>query len=141
MPTPDDYRSFELEASAATSVARGSTTVGRFLKFGIPLGAVLVAAWMIYNSTKPRTTSMTTPDKEEFTTTQFPAPSLSAPRPQTNQGTIVIPKAPDVPPPPPVPPPVTIQPPAAPEPPLTLNPPNDDEARRLAELERQRKEE
>ncbi|MFX5149992.1 hypothetical protein ABTD04_20445, partial [Acinetobacter baumannii] len=28
-----------------------------------------------------------------------------------------------------------------PEPPLTLNPPNDDEARRLAELERQRKEE
>ena len=54
MPTPDDYRSFELEASAATSVARGSTTVGRFLKFGIPLGAVLVAAWMIYNSTKPR---------------------------------------------------------------------------------------
>lgn len=141
MPTPDDYRSFELEASAATSVARGSTTVSRFLKFGIPLGAVLVAGWMIYNSTKPRPTSMTTPDKEDFTTTQFPAPSLSAPRPQTDQGTIVIPKAPEAPPPPPVPPPVTIQPPAPPEPPLAINPPNDDEARRLAELERQRQEE
>ncbi|MGN8117400.1 hypothetical protein [Labrys sp. 22185] len=103
MPTPDDYRSFELEASAVTSVARGNTTVGRFLKFGIPLGAVLVAGWMIYNSTKPRPTSMTTPDKEEFTTTQFPAPSLSTPRPQTDQGTIVIPEAPEVPPAPPVP--------------------------------------
>ncbi len=141
MPTPEDYRSFELEASAATSVARGSTTVGRFLKFGIPLGAILVAGWMIYNSTKPRPTSMTTPDKEEFTTTQFPAPSLSTPRPQTDQGTIVIPKAPEAPPPPPVPPPITIQPPAPPEPPLAVNPPNDDEARRLAELERHRQEE
>jgi type IV secretion system protein VirB10 len=141
MPTPEDYRSFELEASAATSVARGSTTVGRFLKFGSPLGAVLVAGWMIYNSTKPRPTSMTTPDKEDFRTTQFPAPSVSTPRPQTDQGTIVIPKAPEVPPAPPVPPPVTIQPPAPPEPPLAVAPPNDDEARRLAELERQRQEE
>jgi type IV secretion system protein VirB10 len=141
MPTPEDYRSFELEASAATSVARGSTTVGRFLKYGIPLGAIVVAGWMIYNSTKPRTVSMTTPDKEEFTTTQFPAPSLSTPRPQTDQGTIVIPKAPEVPAPPPVPPPVTIQPPAPPEPPLAVAPANDDEARRLAELERQRQEE
>jgi len=140
MPTPEDYRSFEMEAAAATSVARGSTTLGRFLKFGVPLGAVLVAGWLIYNSTNRRPTSMTTPDKEDFTTTQFPAPSLSTPRPQTNQGTIVIPKAPEPPPPPPAPP-VTLQPPPAPTPPLTMTAPNDDEARRLAELERQRQEE
>jgi type IV secretion system protein VirB10 len=141
MPTPEDYRSFELEAAAATSVARGRTALGRFLKFGFPLGAVIVAGWMIYNSAQKHTPSMTTPDKEDFTTTQFPAPSLSTPRPQTNQGTIVIPKAPPEPPPPPPAPPVTLQPPPAPAPPLAVAPPDDDEARRLAELERQRREE
>jgi type IV secretion system protein VirB10 len=141
MPTPEDYRSFEMEAAAATSVARGRTALGRFLKFGVPLGAVMVATWMIYSSTQRRTPTMTTPDKEEFTTTQFPAPSLSTPRPQTNQGTIVIPQAPPEPAPPPPAPPVTLQPPAAPAPPLTMVPPNDDEARRLAELERLRQEE
>ncbi len=141
MPTPEDYRSFEMEAAAATSVARGRTALGRFLKFGVPLGAVIVAAWMIYSTTQRRAPTMTTPDKEEFTTTQFPAPSLSTPRPQTNQGTIVIPQAPPEPAPPPPAPPVTLQPPPAPAPPLTMVAPNDDEARRLAELERQRQEE
>jgi type IV secretion system protein VirB10 len=97
---------------------------------------------MIYNSTKSRTTSMTASDKEEFSTTQFPAPSLSAPRPSINQGTIVVPKAPEVPlPPVPPAPPQTIRPPPPLEPPLAGAPSNDDEARRLAELERQRREE
>jgi len=138
MPSADDHRAFELEAAAATSVARGRTVLGRLLTVGVPVGAVAVAGWLIYNSTRQRPTIMTTPDKEEFTTTQFPAPSLSTPRPQTDQGTIVIPQAPVEPPAPPQPPPQTIQPPPAPEPPLPAAAPNDDEARRLAELERQR---
>ncbi|RXT43392.1 conjugal transfer protein [Bosea sp. Tri-44] len=138
MPSADDYRAFELEAAAATSVARGRTVLGRLLTVGIPAGALVVAGWLLYRTTSQRPTIMTTPDKEEFTTTQFPAPSLSTPRPQTDQGTIVIPQAPVEPPAPPPPPPQTIQPPPAPEPPLPTAAANDDEARRLAELERQR---
>lgn len=143
MPTADEYRSFEMEAAAATSVARGRTALGSFLKFGVPAGAILVAAWMIYGSLARRAPTLTTPDKEEFTTTQFPAPSLSAPRVQTNQGTLVIPQAPaePVPPPPPVAPPLALPAPPVPDPPLAGALPNDDEARRLAELERQRQEE
>ena len=137
MPTPDDYRAFEREA-AATPVGRGRTVFGRFLTVGVPAGACLVAAWMIYNSTKPRTPSMTTPDKEEFTTTQFPPPWLATPKAPTDQGTIVIPKAPIEPAAPPPQPPQVVQPLPTPEPPLALAAPNDDEARRLAELERQR---
>jgi type IV secretion system protein VirB10 len=109
MPTPDDYRSFELEAAAATSVARGRTALGSFLKFGGPIGALVVATWMIYGTVARRSPTLTTPDKEEFTTTQFPAPSLSSPRAQTSQGTIVIPKASAEPaPPPPVAPPLAL---------------------------------
>ncbi|MCS3731031.1 type IV secretion system protein VirB10 [Bradyrhizobium betae] len=143
MPSAHDYRSFELEAAAATSVARGRTALGSFLKLGVPIGALLVAAWMIYDSVARRAPTLTTPDKEEFTTTQFPAPSLAGPRTQTNQGTIVIPRAPpeSAPPPPPVAPPLALPAPPPPEPPLAAAPPNDDEARRLAELERQRQEE
>ncbi len=143
MPTADDYRSLELEAAAASSVARGRTALGGFLKIAIPLGALAIAAWLIYGSLARRTPTFTTPDKEEFTTTQFPAPSLSTPRPQTDQGTIVVPPAPPepAPPAPPVAPPLALPPPPAPEPPLVAAPPNDDEARRLAELERQRQEE
>jgi len=143
MPSADDYRSFELEAATATSVARGRTALGSFLKLGVPIGALLVAAWMIYDSVARRAPTLTTPDKEEFTTTQFPAPSLSTPRVQTNLGTIVIPQAPaePAPPPPPVAPPLALPAPPPPEPPLAGALPNDDEARRLAELERQRQEE
>ena len=138
MPTPDDYRSLELEAAAATAVGRGRTVFGRLLTIGLPAGACVVAAWMIYNSTKPRTPSMTTPEREEFTTTQFPPPWLAAPKAPTDQGTIVIPKAPPEPPAPPPQPPQVVQLPPAPEPPLAIAAANDDEARRLAELERQR---
>ncbi|HEU4804611.1 MAG TPA: type IV secretion system protein VirB10 [Nitrobacter sp.] len=143
MPSADDYRSFELEAAAATSVARGRTALGSFLKFGVPIGALIVAAWMIYGTVARRSPTLTTPDKEEFRTTQFPAPSLSTPRIQTNQGTIVIPQAPaePAPPPPPVAPPLALPAPPPPEPPLAGALPNDDEARRLAELERVRQEE
>ena len=143
MPTADEYRSLELEAAAATSVARGRTALGRFLKIVVPLGALVIAAWLIYGSLNRGTPMLTTSDKEEFTTTQFPAPSLSTPRPQPNQGTIVVPPAPPepAPPSPPVAPPLALPPPPAPEPPLAAAPPNDDEARRLAELERQRQEE
>ncbi|MCP4737340.1 MAG: hypothetical protein GY873_24405, partial [Bosea sp.] len=138
MPTPDDYRSFELEAAAASSVARGRTVFGRILTIGIPVGAAAVAGWMIYRSTNQLAPSMTAPDREEFRTTQFPAPSLSTPRPQTDQGTIFVPPAIPEPPPAPAAPPQTIQPPPPPEPPLAASPPDDTEARRLAELERQR---
>jgi type IV secretion system protein VirB10 len=143
MPTADEYRSLEMDAAAATSVARGRTALGRFLKVAVPLGALAVAGWLVWGTLSRRTSTMTTPDKEEFTTTQFPAPSLSTPRPQTDQGTIVIPPAPpeQPPPAPPVAPPLALPPPPAPEPPLAAAPPNDDEARRLAELERQRQEE
>ena len=132
-----------MAAAAATSVARGRTALGRFLKVAVPLGALAVAGWLVWGTLSRRTSTMTTPDKEEFTTTQFPAPSLSTPRPQTDQGTIVIPPAlPEQPPPaPPVAPPLALPPPPAPEPPLAAAPSNDDEARRLAELERQRQEE
>ncbi|HEV2575490.1 MAG TPA: type IV secretion system protein VirB10 [Beijerinckiaceae bacterium] len=143
MPTADEYRSLELEAAAATSVARGRTALGRFLKIVVPLGALAIAGWLIYGSLNRGTPMLTTSDKEEFTTTQFPAPSLSTPRPQTNQGTIVVPAAPPepAPPSPPVAPPLALPPPPAPEPPLAAAIPNDVEARRLAELERQRQEE
>jgi type IV secretion system protein VirB10 len=138
MPSQEEHRNFELEAAAATSVARPRTVLGRFLKFGVPLGAILVAGWMIYGSLHRRGSSMTTPDDEPFRMTQFPAPSLSMPHVRSNQGTITIPKAPPPPPPPPAPP-VTLRPPPAPAPPLTASPPNDDEARRKAEEEERRK--
>lgn len=143
MPTAEEYRSLEMDAATATSVARDRTALGRFLKVAVPLGALAVAGWLVWGTLSRRTSTMTTPDKEEFTTTQFPAPSLSTPRPQTDQGTIVIPPAPpeQPPPAPPVAPPLALPPPPAPEPPLAAAPPNDDEARRLAELERQRQEE
>lgn len=146
MAMSPDYRSLELEAAAATAVGRGSTASGKLFKIGIPVGAVVVAGWMIYSSGRHAPTNMTAPDKEDFRTVQFPAPSLEEPRPQTNQGTIVIPQAPVAPPepvlpPPPVAPPMALPAPPPPEPQSVLPPPNDDEARRLAELERQRQEE
>ncbi|AOO85132.1 type IV secretion system protein VirB10 [Bosea vaviloviae] len=145
MPRPEEYRSIELEAAAATAVARSPTALGNLLKIGVPVGALLLAGWMISSSFRQSPKNMTAPDTEEFRTTQFPAPSLETPRPQTGQGTIVIPAAPETPepsiPPPPVAPPQALPAPPAPE---FLAPPtiaNDDEARRLSELERLRLEE
>ena len=146
MPSPQDYRSLELDAAAATAVARGSTALGNLMKFGVPLGALAVAGWMISASFKSGPKNMTAPDKEEFVTTQFPGPALHASRPQNDPPTIVIPQAPAAPadpalPPPPAAPPMALPAPPPPEPPLAYAPPNDDEARRLAELERLRLEE
>ncbi|SDR63786.1 type IV secretion system protein VirB10 [Rhizobiales bacterium GAS113] len=146
MPTSEDYRSLELEAAAATAVARSSTALGNLVKIGVPAGALILAGWMIYSSMRRGSSNMTTPDKEEFATTQFPAPSLGTPRPRSSQGTIVIPQAPVAPqepalPPPPVAPPMALPAPPPPEVQAPIAVPNDDEARRLSELERQRQEE
>lgn len=141
MPSPEIYRNLELEAAAATAVGRGSTAFGALLKVGVPLGAAAIAGFMIYGSTQRGPKNMISPEKEEFTTSQFPAPSLKAPRPHDVTGTIVFPPAPVAPPEPSPPPPIAVAAPPPPEPPLPIVPQNDDEIRRLAELERQRQEE
>jgi type IV secretion system protein VirB10 len=137
MPSPRDYRNLELDHAAATSVARSATTFGAVLKVGVPLGAVGLAAFMIYQSLYGAKGPTTNADREEFRTTQFPAPNLEAPRAQVDTGRFTVPPpepAPPPPPPPPIAPPVaSLAPPFA--------PPDDGEARRLAELERQRREE
>lgn len=137
MPSPGDYRNYELEHAAATAVARGTTTFGSFLKVGIPVGALSLAGFMLYQSLYGAKGPTTSADREEFRTTQFPAPNLEAPRAQVDTGRFTVPP-PEPAPPPPLPP--LIAPPVA-----TLSPPfappDDGEARRLAELERQRREE
>jgi type IV secretion system protein VirB10 len=152
MPTPEQWRQLDLESAAATAVARPQSNVGTFLKVVVPLGAILLAGYIIYEGLQTPQPSFIRPDNEEFRTTQFPAPSLGEPPPQRNQGTIQIPAAPPPPPPPippaPVPPPVVLTPPPPPpEPPQPIliqpgfrnTPPADDsEARRLAEEERRR---
>jgi type IV secretion system protein VirB10 len=135
MPDPSTYRNLELDHAAATAVARPETTFGRVLKVGVPLGAVGLAGWMIWAGVAKPSGPMTNPDKEEFRTTQFPAPDLEFPRAQTDQGRIYVPPA--DPAPPPAPPPVMpVTPPIADRQPF--NPNDDAEERRLAELERQR---
>ena len=96
MPTPEQWRQLDLDSGASTAVARPQSNVGTFFKVIVPLGAVLLAAYIIYAGTRTPNPSFIRPDNEEFRTTQFPAPSLGEPPPQRNQGTIVIP-----PPPPP----------------------------------------
>ena len=146
MPSPEHYRSLELDAAAATAVGRPATALGLLVRAGIPLGALVVAGFMIFGSTGRGPRNLTTPDREEFTTTAFPAPTLRAPRSTAEAATIVVPPAPPVPPEPPPPappvaPPAALPPPPPPEPPLAYPSPVDDEARRLAELERLRQEE
>lgn len=139
MPSAEHYRNLELEASAASAVGRPATRAGNLVKLGIPIGALAASALLIFGSSGRGPTNMTAPDREEFTTTSFPAPSLRAARPAANADTIVVPPPPE-PVPPPAPPPDALPPPP-PEPPLAMPPPADDEARRLAELERLRQEE
>ncbi len=142
MPSPNEYRSLAEEAAGSVVAARTSRA-GTFLKVVVPAGAILVAGWMIYKAIRaPERPSITTPDTEDFRTTQFPAPSIETPRPQLDNGTIKVPPAPELPPPPPAQPPTTIE---APPPPPPLQPPiqeatvpDDSEARRLAEEERLR---
>ena len=148
MPTPEQWRQIELENAAALTVARPPSTAGRFFKVVVPIGAVLLAGYIIYAGTQDPRPSFIRPDNEEFRTTQFPSPSLGEPPPQRAQGTIQLPPTPPPPPPemPPAPvaPPVVLAPPPPPEPPApitaprNLAPPDDSEARRLAEEERRR---
>lgn len=142
MPSPNEYRALAEESARSVVAARGSTA-SAFLRFGILIGTLLIAGWMIYTATRtPGRTSITNPDTEDFRTTQFPAPSIDTPRPQLDNGTITVPTVPEPPPPPPAQPPTTIE---APPPPPPLQPPiqeatvpDDSEARRLAEEERLR---
>ena len=78
---------------------------------------------------------MTGADREEFRTTQFPAPEIEFPRAQVDPGRLIIP--PPDPTPAPIPQPLPVTPPIASVLPVQTR---DDEAeqRRLAELERQR---
>lgn len=152
MPTPEQWRQLDLDSGASTAVARPQSNVGTFFKVMVPLGAALLAAYIIYAGTQMPNPSFIRPDNEEFRTTQFPAPSLGEPPPQRNQGTIVIPPAPPPPPlempPAPVAPPAVLSPPPPPpelpapimaQPGARSMPPADDsEARRLAEEERRR---
>ncbi len=147
MPTPQEYRTLELDAAASTAVGRPSTALSFWLKAGVCLGAVAVAAWMIHGSMGHGPKSLTAPEREEFTTTRFPAPSQQPERRAGDTtGTIVVPPAPvppadAVPPPPPPAPPAALPAPPPPEPAPVLAQPGDDEAQRLAELERLRQEE
>ena len=142
MPSPNEYRALA-EETAGSVVAARTSRVGIFLKVVVPAGAALVAGWMIYTAMRPPgRPSITSPDTEDFRTTQYPGPSIDAPRPQLDNGTITVPPAPEPPPPPPAQPPTTIE---APPPPPPLQPPiqeatvpDDSEARRLAEEERLR---
>lgn len=141
MPSEHDYRSLELEQSAASSVANQSGVSHGAMKYAIPALAVGFAGWVLYSGLNPPKPS-NRDQNEEFRTTQFPAPGLDTPRPQLDQGIFKVPDEPPAPEPPaPTPPPMTLAAPPAP-----LSPPvgvvNDDaEARRLAELERKRLEE
>jgi type IV secretion system protein VirB10 len=142
MPSPNEYRALAEEAAGSVVAARASR-IGTFLKVVAPTGAVLVAGWMIYSAMRaPDRPSITSPDTEDFRTTQYPGPSIDTPRPQLDNGTITVPSAPEPPPPPPAQPPTTIE---APPPPPPLQPPipeatapDDSEARRLAEEERKK---
>lgn len=140
MPDPLFYR--ELDATSATAVARSNARIGNTAKVVGLGGALLLAGWMFYGSRHKPPPSMTAPDKDEFHIVQFPSPSIAQPQPQTDQQRIVIEPEPAAPPPPPAAPPTALPPPPAPEP--ALAPlgalPDDAEARRRAELEREARE-
>lgn len=135
MPTPEEYRSLELEGSARSGVARSPSVAGNFVKFGVPLGALAFVGWVAYSSQQKPSTLMTAPDKEEFHTTQFPAPSIGTVA--TDLGRMTVPPPPPEPqtPPPPVAPPTALAPPPFPE--TTVE--DDSEARRRAAEEEQRR--
>jgi len=137
MPSPNEYRSFAEEASnsAVAGAQSGSST---FFKVVLPLGGVAVAGFLIYSALNPKNPgSMLKNDREDFHTTQFAPPELDTPRPHIDQGVISVPPVPE--------PPTPVQQPAITIPPAPLAPPlaspqqvDDGEAKRLAELERQR---
>ncbi len=148
-PSGIDYKSFELEKAAASAVSRPKSTLGAAAKALPILGAIGFAGYLFYSAMPKAPSSMVKKSAEEFHTEQFPAPDFGADRAQLDNGKLVIPPSepePVVPPPPQAPPaivtgpPATEMPPLPPMPPLTAQAPSADdaEAKRLAELERQR---
>jgi len=135
MPSPEHYRSLELDDDARSAVQRTSSVMGNFAKFGIPGAAVLFVGWMVYSAQHKDARLMTTPDREEFHTTAFPAPSIEQP-PALDLGRMAPPPPPPAAeiPPPPVAPPTPLA--AAPEKEQTVD---DSEARRLAAEEERRR--
>ena len=132
MPTSDEWRQLELEAQAQSRVARPPTAMGGFLKVAAPVGALILAGYLVWTGTRSNQPGFLNPDNEEFRTTPFPAPSLSPPPVPRDQGRMVLEPPPPPVPPPPEPPRVIVQPQALP------GPADDSEARRLAEEERRR---
>lgn len=137
MPSPNEYRSFAEETSSS-AVAGAQGGASTFFKVVLPLGGVAVAGFLIYSALNPKNPgSMLKNDREDFHTTQFAPPELDTPRPHIDQGVIAVPPVPE--------PPTPVQQPAINVPLAPLAPPlaspqqvDDGEAKRLAELERQR---
>jgi type IV secretion system protein VirB10 len=138
MPTPDEYRSRELEAAAKSGVERSSSVLGAFVKFGVPIATLALVGWIVYSSQAKEPRLMTAPDKEEFHTTQYPAPGLAEAPPNLDLGKMTVPPPPPEPevPPPPVAPPSALAAPPFAEPIVQAD---DAEARRLAAEEERRR--
>jgi len=156
MPAPNEYVppiSMDSGNSSIVSERRGG--LGGFVRYGVPVGAVLFAGWMVYSAMQPNVqVDPTSGTGEDFRPPAVPDLLTENPQPQRDPGVITIPEAPPPAPPPPLPaqPPATVAlpppvdppapPPAEPAPAAQDTPPptvvDDSEARRLAELERQR---
>jgi type IV secretion system protein VirB10 len=139
MPSPEHYRSLELEDAARSAVQRSSHVMGKFIKIGVPSVAALFVGWMVYASQHKETRPMTAPEKEEFHTTAFPAPAIDQ-RPNLDLGKMTAPPPPpaaEVPPPPVAPPTPLVAPPAFET--ESEAKVDDAEARRLATEEERRR--
>ena len=141
MPTPDEYRSLDLEGAAQSGVARSSNALGNTVVIGIPLVALAFVGWLLYSWQHKDPKLMTAADKEEFNTQQYPGPALPADRPNLDLGRMTVPPPPPPPaepqvPPPPVAPPTALA--APPFPDAVTQKSDDDEKRRLAEEERKK---
>jgi type IV secretion system protein VirB10 len=141
MPTPDQYRSLDLEGAAQSGVARSSNALGNTVVVGIPLVAIAFVGWLLYSWQHKDAKLMTAADKEEFNTQQYPGPGLPAERPNLDLGRMTVPPPPPPPaepqvPPPPVAPPTALA--APPFPDAATQRSDDDEKRRLAEEERKK---
>jgi len=141
MPTPDEYRSLDLEGAAQSGVARSSNALGNTVVVGIPLVALAFVGWLLYSWQHKDARLMTAADKEEFNTQQYPGPGLPAERPNIDLGRMSVPPPPPPPaepqvPPPPVAPPTALAAPPFPDAATQKN--DDEEKRRLAEEERKK---
>jgi hypothetical protein len=114
MPTPDEYRSLDLEGAAQSGVARSSNALGNTVVVGIPLVALAFVGWLLYSWQHKDAKLMTAADKEEFNTQQYPGPGLPAERPNLDLGRMSVPPPPPPPAEPQVPPPPVAPPTARP---------------------------